>query len=261
MYSSAGDWLWPAIWMMPTQAAYGGWPASGEIDIMESRGNARGYAPGGAESFSSTLHWGPFWPEDAYTSTHASYTLPASQGQDLSVAFHTYGFLWNETTMLTYIDNESTGVVLHVDLTQTPPNGAGGGNVSNWFWTAGGWANNAGLANPWQDAGYNAPFDQRYYLILNLAAGGTNSYFPDGPGTPCASCGPNGTPGNATKPWSNTANNAMDQFWAGVDQWAPTWPSCAGGAPAGSTGSPFQIDSVRVWQQAGATDYELRPGM
>ena len=34
-----GDWLWPAIWMLPVKQAYGGWPASGEIDIMESRGN------------------------------------------------------------------------------------------------------------------------------------------------------------------------------------------------------------------------------
>ena len=26
-----GDWMWPAIWLMPTNAAYGTWPASGEI--------------------------------------------------------------------------------------------------------------------------------------------------------------------------------------------------------------------------------------
>ena len=34
-----GDWLWPAIWMLPKFNEYGEWPASGEIDIMESRGN------------------------------------------------------------------------------------------------------------------------------------------------------------------------------------------------------------------------------
>ena len=36
-----GDWLWPAIWMLPAQHIYGQWPASGEIDIVESRGNAQ----------------------------------------------------------------------------------------------------------------------------------------------------------------------------------------------------------------------------
>jgi beta-glucanase (GH16 family) len=36
-----GDWLWPAIWMMPQESVYGDWPRSGEIDIMEARGNDR----------------------------------------------------------------------------------------------------------------------------------------------------------------------------------------------------------------------------
>ena len=33
-----GRGLWPAIWMMPQYSVYGGWPASGEIDIFEGRG-------------------------------------------------------------------------------------------------------------------------------------------------------------------------------------------------------------------------------
>jgi hypothetical protein len=39
-----GDWLWPAIWMLPENDTYGPWPLSGEIDIMESRGNGVEYA-------------------------------------------------------------------------------------------------------------------------------------------------------------------------------------------------------------------------
>ncbi len=33
-----GRGTWPAIWMFPTDGAYGTWPASGEIDIMEHVG-------------------------------------------------------------------------------------------------------------------------------------------------------------------------------------------------------------------------------
>src|SRR3546814_17494242 len=38
----SGRGTWPAIWMLPTGQAHGGWPASGEIDIMEHVG----YDPG-----------------------------------------------------------------------------------------------------------------------------------------------------------------------------------------------------------------------
>ena len=38
-----GDWLWPALWMLPVDNSYGPWPLSGEIDIMESRGNGEDY--------------------------------------------------------------------------------------------------------------------------------------------------------------------------------------------------------------------------
>ena len=50
--------MWPAIWMMPESDTYGPWPNSGEIDIMETRGNAASYTAGGRDRYSSALHWG-----------------------------------------------------------------------------------------------------------------------------------------------------------------------------------------------------------
>jgi hypothetical protein len=44
--------------MMPVNDTYGGWPASGEIDIAESRGNDVDYPDGGRDIVSSSLHWG-----------------------------------------------------------------------------------------------------------------------------------------------------------------------------------------------------------
>ena len=34
-----GQGYWPALWMMPRDSVYGGWANSGEIDIMENKGN------------------------------------------------------------------------------------------------------------------------------------------------------------------------------------------------------------------------------
>ena len=33
-----GKGMWPAIWLLPTDEVYGGWPQSGELDIMENVG-------------------------------------------------------------------------------------------------------------------------------------------------------------------------------------------------------------------------------
>jgi beta-glucanase (GH16 family) len=95
-----GDWIWPAIWMLPTYNEYGTWPASGEIDIMESRGNSGAACSIGSKSYGSTLHWGPSWDQNRYYMTNASYTNNVSLGDD----FHTYGLVWTEKTLYTYIE-------------------------------------------------------------------------------------------------------------------------------------------------------------
>ena len=202
-----GDWIWPAIWMLPTDQEYGTWPASGEIDIVESRGNDGSTCDGGNYSFASTLHWGPNWDQDDWQPTHAEYVSPTS----LNDEFHTYGLLWTKDRMITYIDSEDNTVL---DYAMDDAD----------FFTKGGWTNEE---NPWKgETDLNAPFNKDFYLIFNVAVGGTNDYFPDG------ECG---------KPWENSDPRAPNTFWNTKDQWYPTW-----NYPA-THDSAMQIDSVKVW--------------
>ncbi|OJA16599.1 hypothetical protein AZE42_12376 [Rhizopogon vesiculosus] len=39
------------------------------------------------------------------------------------------------------------------------------------------------LQNPWVNGTNATPFDQEFYLIINLAVGGTNGWFPDNAAT------------------------------------------------------------------------------
>ena len=97
-----GDWLWPAIWLMPETSAYGPWPQSGEIDIAESKGNAPQTYPNGRNSISSTLHWGPSPGYDAFWRTTGKHNLKRS---DYSNGFHTYGLEWTKDYLFMYIDS------------------------------------------------------------------------------------------------------------------------------------------------------------
>ena len=100
-----GDWLWPAIWLLPKDQAYGPWPASGEIDIMESRGNDETYpesSDGGINHFGSTLHWGVNWDQNKFKKTHVIHKHTESLHND----FHIYGLYWDENKLYTYIDTE-----------------------------------------------------------------------------------------------------------------------------------------------------------
>merc|ERR1712233_248428 len=101
----AGDWLWPAIWMLPVNSTYGPWPASGEIDLMESRGNNYTYPQGGNNIVSSTLHWGPDPNNDAWWKNNvkrqALHTTYAK-------GFHIYGLEWTPKYLFTFIDASPT---------------------------------------------------------------------------------------------------------------------------------------------------------
>lgn len=90
----AGKGIWPAIWMLPTASAYGGWPHSGEIDIMENVG----YWP---DTVFSTVHTGKY---NGMLGTQRSKGI---SGNDFSTAFHVYGFEWNEDSITFFIDQKA----------------------------------------------------------------------------------------------------------------------------------------------------------
>jgi len=210
-----GDWLWPAMWMLPRMNAWNGWPASGEIDICESRGNKDLSMNGvqiGDQQISQTLHYGPFWPVNGYTTAHWEKNLAATFSAD----FHLYGVEWTPDYIAFSIDDEEIG---RVEPTEEE------GMFGNYPFDQEVDINT--INHPWQPekgATKMTPFDEEYYLILNLAVGGTNGFFPD-----------EAVPG---KPWSNMGNTAFRDFWMAHEQWYPTWEGEA---------AALQIDYVRVW--------------
>jgi hypothetical protein len=103
-----GNWLWPAIWMLPEYSAYGTWPLSGEINIMESRGNDPSYPAGGNNIFGSTLHWGSYWNTDMWSYTYQEYL---DNSNTLTSQWHIYGLKWTSTGLYTYIDNDTNRVL------------------------------------------------------------------------------------------------------------------------------------------------------
>ncbi len=210
-----GDWLWPAIWMLPKDSVYGVWPQSGEIDIAESRGNNFTYPEGGDNVMSSALHWGPDSTNDAWWRT---YRKQSALHSTFSEQFHTFGLEWSEKYLYTYLDSRLLQVLYN--KFNTP------------FWKRGQFplseANGTAIVDPWSQSGDAAPFDEDFYLILNVAVGGTNGWFKDGVNS---------------KPWVDTSTLAKSEFWAAKDSWYPTWQN--------THGSSLQVKSVRMWQQQG----------
>ncbi|HWB60991.1 MAG TPA: glycoside hydrolase family 16 protein [Chthoniobacteraceae bacterium] len=114
---------WPAFWMMPTASKYGGWPNSGEIDIMEVINME--------DKLYGTDHFG--------TGSKQAGAQIAAPGGDFSKDYHVYGVEWEPQKFTWFLDHKSYG-----SLTK---------------WGTG-------------KAPYPAPFDQKFYIILNYALGG-----------------------------------------------------------------------------------------
>ena len=153
---------------MPHHNTYGEWPKSGEIDIMEARGNGPSYTRKtngehlGYDTYGSACHWGAH-QDSAYKMTHntTSFTNTSTLVDD----FHIYGLYWDDKRLYTYFDDPSN-IIMEIQ---------GYGNTS--FWEKGVkqclWQSDTSLyqrKNPWRQGHLNAPFDQEFYLILNLCS-------------------------------------------------------------------------------------------
>jgi len=99
-----GQGLWPAIWMMPTDGFYGGWPASGEIDIMELLGHEPTKVYG-------TVHWAE---NGQHLSSGGTYILPG--GKRFCDDFHLFTFEWSVDSLKWFVD----GVKYHVEHNGPP---------------------------------------------------------------------------------------------------------------------------------------------
>ncbi|MBN8504753.1 MAG: glycoside hydrolase family 16 protein [Burkholderiales bacterium] len=143
-----GKGLWPALWMLPVEDKYGGWAASGEIDLMEIVGEQ-------PHEVLNSLHFGSSFPRRSLiTTTH-------KLGESSVADWHEYAVEWEPGEIRFYVDEVHTCTYRHWWSCSRLTEGQGHEATSE-----------ADL-NPWP-----APFDQPFYLLMNVAVGGN---FPGHP--------------------------------------------------------------------------------
>lgn len=138
-----GQGVWPAIWMMPELSTYGGWPKSGEIDILETVNLGAPCEPtgdaceGGRENrVFGTIHFAAD-AAGAHRQAGGNTAMPASPD-----GFHVYAVEWTPEAIAWFVDGQEYARATPQD-----------------------WKRDDAEAGP-------APFDRPFHLILNLAFGG-----------------------------------------------------------------------------------------
>ena len=120
-----GQGIWPAFWLLGDNINQVGWPACGEIDIMEWIGKN---------------------PTQVFGSLHlsgADFSVPYTDQGGFSSNFHNYSVNWQPNSITYYVDD-----VLYETITPSETNG-------QW------------------------PFNQNFFILLNLAVGGNWPGNPD----------------------------------------------------------------------------------
>lgn len=134
---------------MPTKSKYGGWPRSGEIDLMESRGNLNYVNEAGkhigVEQSGATVHFGPAWDQNGWQTAHN--TTNTEPGHGFNRAFHKYQMEWTPQHIHFSIDDKIISEV----------------NVDDGFWIRG----NFSGENIWSNGTQMAPFDEEVSSYIN----------------------------------------------------------------------------------------------
>jgi beta-glucanase (GH16 family) len=99
-----GKGLWPAFWMLPTDKVYGGWPQSGEVDIVELIGDE-------PDKVHGTIHFGKPWPNN--NSLQKSYHLNNGIFND---EYHTFAVEWEEGEIRWLLDDYVYSTIRPEDL-------------------------------------------------------------------------------------------------------------------------------------------------
>ncbi len=146
-----GKGLWPALWLLPQDDTYGPWAASGEIDVMEIVGER-------PQEYLGSVHFGSTFPKRSLV-THVHAFADGGTVAD----FHVYAVEWEPGIIRWLVDGKPWAVQ---DFWWSCSKLRGGKGVV---------ARGAEDLNPWP-----APFDQPFYLVMNVAVGG------DFPGKPNA---------------------------------------------------------------------------
>ena len=99
----AGQGLWPAFWMLGNDFSTLGWPAAGELDIMENKGSA-------PNTSSSAIHGPGYFGNTPFA--HANTIGPATLADD----YHVYAVEWDAEAAHFFVDGTLHYVVLRVDI-------------------------------------------------------------------------------------------------------------------------------------------------
>jgi hypothetical protein len=88
-----GKGIWPALWMLGNNISEMGWPACGELDIMELLGHE-------PQKVYGTMHWGP----PGGGSTHIGGDVTLSSGNFFD-SFHVFSLKWELNQLTFLVDN------------------------------------------------------------------------------------------------------------------------------------------------------------